>query len=157
MKSLHATEEQEHIAFIQWAQTQKSCKDYLIHIPNGEKRDIKTATKLKRMGVRPGVSDFFLAKPYGSYAGLWMELKRIGGKLTDAQRRWLENMEDLGYMACICFGSLGAIDCVQYYLGYGSSMGFKTFSTIEYFGMKQFKERNNNEKLLNLRGLRKTN
>ena len=53
------------------------------HIANGEKRDIRTAIKLRRMGVVPGWPDFILWAPTGMAHGL--ELKRKGAKPSDEQ------------------------------------------------------------------------
>jgi hypothetical protein len=59
------------------------------HIASGELRNIATAARLKRMGVKPGWPDFILLHPKG-----WphfLELKRRGGKLSAAQddfRAW---------------------------------------------------------------------
>jgi VRR-NUC domain len=53
------------------------------HIASGELRDIRTAMKLKRMGLRPGWPDFVLVPPTGQMHCL--ELKRMGEKLTDEQ------------------------------------------------------------------------
>ncbi len=35
----------------------REAADTLIHVPNGEKRTLKTGALLKRMGTRPGVED----------------------------------------------------------------------------------------------------
>lgn len=59
------------------------------HIPAGEVRDKRTAAKLKAMGTRPGWPDFILTPPTGQLHCL--ELKRLGGKLSDSQhdfRTW---------------------------------------------------------------------
>jgi VRR-NUC domain len=53
------------------------------HIPSGEARDIRTAAKLKQMGVRRGWPDFLLVAPDGAIRCL--ELKRAGENLTDDQ------------------------------------------------------------------------
>jgi hypothetical protein len=53
------------------------------HIPSGELRDIRTASKLKQMGVRRGFPDFIFISPYGSVR--FLELKRAGGELTEEQ------------------------------------------------------------------------
>lgn len=53
------------------------------HIASGEARDVRTATKLKRMGVRRGWPDFVLVPPTGQLH--CMELKRIGERLTEDQ------------------------------------------------------------------------
>jgi hypothetical protein len=62
------------------------------HIPSGEKRPERAGAKLKAMGVRRGWPDFILVSPYGSVR--FLELKRSGGKLTEAQnefRLWCIN------------------------------------------------------------------
>ena len=53
------------------------------HIPNGERRDIRTAAKLKQMGVRRGWPDFVLISPSGQLRCI--ELKRQGEGLTEDQ------------------------------------------------------------------------
>jgi len=54
------------------------------HLPMGEKRDMLTAVRLKRMGTTPGWPDFMFVGPLGHM--VWLELKRPGGgKLTDEQ------------------------------------------------------------------------
>lgn len=50
------------------------------HIPNGELRDARTASKLRAMGVQRGWPDFLLISPAGVAHGL--ELKRRGGRLS---------------------------------------------------------------------------
>jgi hypothetical protein len=53
------------------------------HFPAGEHRDVRTAAKLKAMGVQRGWPDFILFNPTGLLHAL--ELKRAGGRLTDDQ------------------------------------------------------------------------
>jgi hypothetical protein len=52
------------------------------HIASGERRDIVTASRLKRMGVKPGFPDLMFIGPDGIY---WLELKARGGRLSEAQ------------------------------------------------------------------------
>jgi hypothetical protein len=53
------------------------------HIAHGEARDPRVAGKLKQMGLRPGWPDFVLVAPTGKLHCI--ELKRLGGTLSDAQ------------------------------------------------------------------------
>jgi hypothetical protein len=53
------------------------------HIASGELRDVRTAEKLKAMGVRRGWPDFILVPPAGQLHSL--ELKRVGEYLSDDQ------------------------------------------------------------------------
>lgn len=54
------------------------------HIPAGELRDARTASKLKAMGLNPGWPDFLLVSPTGK--AHFLEVKRVGGKLSEDQR-----------------------------------------------------------------------
>jgi hypothetical protein len=65
------------------------------HPANGEERSIATAGRLKRMGVKPGVSDFILVAP-GAGRVHALELKRRGRKPTDSQKAFLEAVEAAG-------------------------------------------------------------
>jgi hypothetical protein len=56
------------------------------HCPNGEARDKRTAAKLKAMGVRAGIPDFAIVPPHGQTH--WLELKRPGEELSEAQERF---------------------------------------------------------------------
>lgn len=50
----------------------------------------------------------------GEYDGIsppvFLELKRIGGKLSDAQSAFLERLESEGYITLVAYGSSNAID-----------------------------------------------
>ena|SRR6185312_8341360 len=112
------TEEQEHFALMDWLTYRPSIKSHFIHIPNGGSRHILEAKKLKRMGVKKGVSDFFLAQPAHPYAGLWIELKRKNKKIMPSkeQQEWIDLMNAAGYKAVICYGAQEAIDQINAYL-----------------------------------------
>jgi hypothetical protein len=65
------------------------------HCPNGELRPDGAGARLKRMGTRPGVSDFLLvAPPRGRLHAL--ELKRRGERPTNAQHAFLADLADAG-------------------------------------------------------------
>jgi len=53
------------------------------HIPSGERRDIITASRLKRMGVAPGFPDLLFIGPNKMVC--WVELKARSGRLSVAQ------------------------------------------------------------------------
>lgn len=53
------------------------------HFPAGEKRDPATGARLKRMGLKPGWSDFVLISPAGVHH--WLELKRGKAPLEPEQ------------------------------------------------------------------------
>lgn len=78
-----ATELQIHCAIVKLLRLAADPKLIWYAVPNGERRDILTAVKLKRMGVQPGVPDFALVLPSGRAA--FIEVKREGGKLSREQ------------------------------------------------------------------------
>jgi hypothetical protein len=68
---------------------------YWWHCPNGEQRETPTAARLKRQGVKAGVSDFHLFGP--PHASLHViELKRRGQKPTLAQAAFLQRVRSAG-------------------------------------------------------------
>jgi hypothetical protein len=65
------------------------------HLPLGEKRNIVTAVRLKRMGARPGWPDFIFAGPNAKI--VFLELKRKGNGLSDAQEIIANHLRDCGF------------------------------------------------------------
>lgn len=114
------SEEQEQMAVIEWRDlmvNQFPELRLLIHIGNGEWRHPATAAKLKRMGVKAGVSDLFLPVARGGWHGLWVEMKRKkGGTLSLAQKDWIEDMTEQHYMAVRADGAEEACDVIYRYL-----------------------------------------
>jgi len=89
-------------------------------VPNGGKRNKREAARLKRMGVRAGVHDYFLPVPMGIYHGLWVELKPdVKGyypSVSDKQREWRTKMRDRDYAAFVVKGWERAIFLFETYL-----------------------------------------
>ncbi|CQI92233.1 VRR-NUC domain-containing protein [Yersinia frederiksenii] len=116
----HQAETEEQTALIEWADKTVidgiCIGDYLIHIPNEGKRGPKAAKDAKRLGLRKGVPDLFLALPRGGYAGLWIEMKAQGGQSTIEQFCWLRKLDNVGYVATTCFSFSQAKDTVVKYL-----------------------------------------
>ena len=89
----------------------------LLHVPNEGKRSIQVAMRLKRQGLRPGASDILLCAHSRQYHGLWIELKRWGGKATKEQKDFLVAMAECGYDGAVCVGWEEARDKIEEYLG----------------------------------------
>ena len=113
-------ESQEQTALFDWAEYQKNTMPELalmFHIPNGGSRNKIEAARLKRQGVKKGVSDVFLSCPKGGYHGLYIEMKRQkGGVLTKEQSDWLELVAKYGYKVAVCYGAEAAIKEITDYL-----------------------------------------
>lgn len=121
------TEEQEQAAVVRWAQEragQWAELAWLFHIPNGGARDAVTGAMLKRAGVQPGVPDLFLPCPRprpggGWWPGLFVEMKRAdhSNNPSAEQKRWLDYLRGVGYMAVVVYGAEQAIQAIRTYLG----------------------------------------
>lgn len=115
MKNNHK-EDDEQKALFQYAAYNKELEWYLA-VPNGGKRNIREATRLKSQGVKAGVHDTFLPKARGIYHGLWLELKIGKNKLSEKQNKFAIDMVDEGYCVCVCYSSAEAIKAIKTYMG----------------------------------------
>lgn len=70
----------------------------------------------KTAGVKRGVPDLFLPVPSGQYHGLFIEMKKIGGKASDDQLWWLSHLKENGYAIAVCYGWQKATEVLQWYL-----------------------------------------
>lgn len=118
------TEDQEQIALFRWAELSKGKYpelELLFHVANGGYRTPVEAAKFKAMGVKPGVPDLFLPVARGGYHGLFIELKREkGGRVSDAQKGWIEALRRCGYQARVCHGWDAAHEEILAYLRGGT-------------------------------------
>jgi hypothetical protein len=102
------SESVEQICLFRWAMYEE-CKypelALLYHIPNGGKRNITTAKRLKAEGVKSGVPDIHLPVPRNGFHGLYIELKKQKGSCTtEKQDDWIEALNAHGYLAVVCKG-----------------------------------------------------
>lgn len=117
--SASVSEEAEQIHLMQWctwAQSKYPELEAIYHVPNEGKRSAVTGGKLRQMGLRSGVPDICLPVPSGEYIGLYIELKKVGGRLTDNQAAWLEMLERYGHCVAVCYGAEEAETVITAYL-----------------------------------------
>ncbi len=89
----------------------------LFAIPNGGKRDTKTAGAMKMEGVVPGIPDIFFAKPNKQFHGLFIEMKKVEGSyLSLPQRQALACFESQGYQCVVAKGCKEALEALQNYV-----------------------------------------
>lgn len=74
-------------------------------IPNGGKRDIRIAAQMKKEGVLAGAPDLFLAEPRENKHGLFIEMKKIGGRTSSNQNDIIDKLRAKGYEAIVCEGA----------------------------------------------------
>lgn len=114
------TEHEEQCALFEWAawMSRQTPELELLHaIPNGGKRDIRTAARLKAEGVKPGVPDICLPVPRGGFHGLYIELKRRkGGTVSKEQQAWISALTSQGYVCAVCHGAAAAKEEILAYM-----------------------------------------
>ena len=114
------TEAQEQSALFRWAAYSTGAYpelQLLYHVPNGGSRNRLEAHNLKLQGVKPGVPDIVLPVARGQWHGLYIELKRTEkGRLSEAQKWWLEALTRAGYRAVCCKGWKAAQEEIIRYL-----------------------------------------
>jgi hypothetical protein len=115
-------EQIDHINLVNWFHKEfPELADDFHHFANERKCTIQQGKLLKRMGVKKGVADFFLAVPvqneYGVWwAGLWIELKVGKGKLSPEQSRFICRKLLRGYEAIAVWGEDAAKSVILTYL-----------------------------------------
>lgn len=91
---------------------------------NEGKRSSIQGHRLKKMGLRPGVSDLCIYYPTKTYHGLWLEVKRNkkytkSEQLTPswvAQKKFLETVKSVGFAGDFCYGWVEGKEIIERYL-----------------------------------------
>ena len=112
-------ESDNQIALFQWAEYNQAKYpelELLYSIPNGGKRNLLEAVRLKKEGVRAGVPDTFLSVAKGNFHGLYIELKSDKGKLSLKQKNYIEKLREQSYKVAVCYGWEQARDTILRYL-----------------------------------------
>jgi len=113
------SEHEEQAALFQWVNL--NLKKYpalslMFAVPNGGKRHLGTAIKLKKEGVRAGVPDICLPVPRGKFAGLWIEMKVGKNKPSPVQKAWIYGLQSVGHRVEVCYSFEEAKDAILDYL-----------------------------------------
>ena len=113
------TEAQEQKALIDWTKAMRSRYPelaLLVHIPNEGQRSAITGAHLRQQGMKKGFPDLFLPVARHGKHGLFIEMKRRGGRVSPDQAWWLERLNDQGYAATVCYGWDEARKVIEHYL-----------------------------------------
>ena len=97
------TEDQEQKQLIQWCRTRPELQ-FLFHIPNESIGGQAWMIRNRQMGVKSGVPDLMLPVPMNGYHGLFIEMKTKTGRISPQQRRWLDMLNAVGYLAVVAYG-----------------------------------------------------
>lgn len=88
----------------------------IFSVPNGGKRGLMEAIRLKQQGTASGIPDLILPMARKGYHSLYIELKREkGGVVSEAQQYWLETLNREGMLAIVCRGADEAIEAINNY------------------------------------------
>ncbi len=103
MKPKPISEASEQQGFLTWFH-QKFPDVLIYHTPNGEKRSISVAVRLKKLGVVRGIPDLFVPS-----WRLWLEFKRAdGGTVSPEQQKIMDYLQRVGYTVMVCHGATEA-------------------------------------------------
>ena len=112
-------EQIEHINLVNWFNYNfPELSDDFHHFANERKCSIQQGRTLKRMGVKKGVADFFLAIPIPSTgkAGLWIELKVGKNKPSQEQIDFCKRKIWRNYDFAFAYGAEEAKEIILLYL-----------------------------------------
>lgn len=97
------SEHEEQVGIVNWIR-RKFPEVVVFAIPNGDKRSISVAKRLKAEGVVAGVPDLFIPD-----WNLWIEMKKQkGGRLSAAQKDMIEHLERIGHTVIVGYGATDA-------------------------------------------------
>lgn len=107
----------DHINTVNWFEHHyPDLRDDFHHFANERRCTPQEGQMLKRMGVKKGVYDFFLAIPANGKHGLWVELKTGNNKPTKEQIEFGERKKIRGYEAFVVYGTDSAREVIKSYL-----------------------------------------
>lgn len=95
-------EDKLHQAVARWLDRHPATRGAWLHVPLGGARTSRTGAQLKAMGAKPGFPDVLLCRAAHNGMPCAIELKTAKGKLSEAQKTWLHNLELLGWNTAVC-------------------------------------------------------
>lgn len=113
------TEAQEQAAVLEWAAIMRAREPALALLyasPQGELYR-QQHWRPKVSGVSPGLPDLHLPVARHGFHSLWIEMKRAkGGRLSEAQLWWGEQLRLQGHQVIVAHGAERAIEWLKRYL-----------------------------------------
>ena len=110
-KTISASEHIEQVRLVNWFRDNFKEPDYIIFaVPNGGKRGIKEAGRLKAEGVKKGVSDLIIVTHNKI---IFLEMKNAKGKLSKEQISFNENIEYLGFISLVAYSATDASEKIM--------------------------------------------
>ena len=113
------TERQQQQRLVKWcAEHEADLPELklLYHVPNERKCSPQQGRQLKLIGVKSGIPDLCLPVARAGFHGLFIEMKTQGGRVSENQRYWIENLTAQGYECHVCYSWVDAVEVLQAYL-----------------------------------------
>lgn len=113
------TEHAHQVALFMWASMNFLAYPmlrFMFAIPNGGLRNKATAGRLKAEGVKSGVPDVMLPYPHGKYAGLFIEMKKDKGRISENQSDWMRYLTAHNYSVVTCYSWTEVRDAILNYM-----------------------------------------
>ena len=83
---------------------------------SGIKASHGLARFMKSQGIEAGHPDLIIEKKSGGHEVLFLELKKVKGKLSDSQKNWIKEKRAEGYAVEVAYGYYEAIYKIKKYL-----------------------------------------
>lgn len=112
---------QEQKAFTEWVRWNEARIPQLklaFHPPNGGLRSKAAAGKLKAIGTRPGVPDYWFPVGNGRFKGMVLEFKSAKGSLSLDQRAFIDGLRDANWFVEIVRTASEAITMTERFYGH---------------------------------------
>lgn len=117
-------ERHEQKALVTWLNYHPVLREFFCKNDNEGKRSPLQGYNLKRLGLRPGVSDILIYYPTKTYHGLWLEVKRNkkysaserSANSWIAQEKFIETVKSVGFAGHFCYGWLEGKIIIENYL-----------------------------------------
>jgi len=113
-------EDQIQAMVMQWARMASfnggKVSDYLHHSPNGGKRNLREAVRLKSQGVMSGYPDLHLFVARHGFHGMFIEMKSPTGTTSANQKEVMKRLSEQGYKCVVCKSFESAQQEIKEYL-----------------------------------------
>lgn len=122
MRKINPSEHDEQCAVFDWVRAKAAHDErykMVYAVPNGGSRHPAEAARMKRAGIKAGVSDIAVDIPSGPYHGLKIEMKVTGNRVTPVQADYLRLAAKYGYKTAVCWNADEAIKEIEGYIGGG--------------------------------------
>jgi hypothetical protein len=113
------TEHAHQVAVFIWASRllkKYPMLEWLYAVPNGGERNRAVAARLKAEGVKSGVSDLCLPYRAKGYSGLYIEMKKPGGKESKEQKEFGAFVSTQRFLYRCCTSWDEAVETIAWYL-----------------------------------------